>query len=95
MQVLFIFNYYSFHLITVFAVRIYIIHAREMYDINEEQSLTLLLFHKFNVDDAYLDLTIPTTKPSKWTIIQKAVFHRAYEKYGKDFSKIQELVYGF
>lgn len=93
MQVLLAFiMVYSFNFISVFAVNQYIIYARQKYDFSVEHSLKLLLYHDFDVELARLDLTISSPKQIKWTAVEEAMFDQAYKSYGKDFSKIHDLV---
>ena len=66
--------------------------SRTKYGYREEQSLGLLVCHRYNIDDANNDLVNFVPYPDDWTPLEKQTFEIGFQEHGKDFHKIKMML---
>ena len=70
----------------------FIEYSRTKYGYREEQSLGLLVCHRYNVDDANSDLVNFVPYPDDWTALEKQTFELGFQEHGKNFHKIKMML---
>lgn len=68
--------------------------AREKHKYSEEQALGMLIWHKHDVEKAYLELSNFAPFPDDWATEDKILFEQAFSYHGKSFHRIKEMVGG-
>ena len=66
--------------------------SRTKFGYREEQSLGLLVCHRYNIDDANKDLVNFVPYPDDWTPLEKQTFEIGFQEHGKDFHKIKMML---
>ena len=66
--------------------------SRTKFGYREEQSLGLLVCHRYNIDDANNDLVNFVPYPDDWTPLEKQTFEIGFQEHGKDFHKIKMML---
>lgn len=66
--------------------------SRTKYGYREEQSLGLLVCHRYNIEDANNDLVNFVPYPDDWTPLEKQTFEIGFQEHGKDFHKIKMML---
>ena len=67
-------------------------YSRTKYGYREEQSLGLLVCHRYNIDEANKDLINFVPYPDDWTPLEKQTFEIGFQEHGKDFHKIKMML---
>ncbi|KAK9875229.1 hypothetical protein WA026_007622 [Henosepilachna vigintioctopunctata] len=70
----------------------YLNRATETYGYTAEQSLGMLYWHGHDTEKATEDLANYIPNKLSWSMKEEIVFENAFEQYGKDFKKINELL---
>lgn len=70
----------------------YVEFSRTKFGYREEQSLGLLVCHRYNVDEANKDLVNFVPYPDDWTPLEKQTFEVGFQEHGKDFHKIKMML---
>jgi hypothetical protein len=70
----------------------YIENAINQFSYTKEQAIVLLYWNRFNLEKTQEDLKRFVPKPNEWTHEEKILFEQAYGMYGKNFTKIRQVV---